>query len=67
MKLKEAEKQLRTAIQLDPNFALAHNNLGYTLALQGNIPEAIAEFKKALAIDPNLKIAQENLNNYQKK
>ena len=42
----------RRAIQLRPDFAVAHSNLGLALRDLGLIDEAIAEFRRALRIDP---------------
>ncbi|WP_410246334.1 trypsin-like peptidase domain-containing protein, partial [Arthrospira sp. PCC 8006] len=48
-------------LALDPNDAIAHNNLGYALQQQGDLPGAIAEYKKAIRLDPNFAIAYSNL------
>lgn len=63
-KAKEAEQTCSKGLKLDPSSALTHNNLGYALALQGRVDEAISEFKKALEFEPDLKIAKENLEKY---
>jgi tetratricopeptide (TPR) repeat protein len=42
------------AIDLDPTFNLAHNNLGYSLAAKGDLDGAIACYQKALELDPKL-------------
>jgi Flp pilus assembly protein TadD len=41
--------------------AQAHNNLGASLGLQGDLGRAIAEFREALRIDPAHAGARENL------
>jgi tetratricopeptide (TPR) repeat protein len=55
------QQELEKAIQLDPDLAVAHNQLG-VLALQANrTSEAEREFKKAIAGDPRYAEAQNNL------
>jgi Flp pilus assembly protein TadD len=56
-----AEAAFRKAIQLDPNNAQAHNNLGFALFEQGKVEEAIAEYRHALRINPNDAMAHNNL------
>lgn len=46
-------EQYRTALQLDPNDAIAHYNLGTALAKKSNTDGAINEYRSALQIDPN--------------
>ena len=41
---------LRSAIDLKPNFAIAHNNLGVVLYELGDIGGAIGEFEAAYAL-----------------
>ena len=48
-------------MQIDPNNAYAHNNLGAALSDQGKLEEAIASYRQALQIDPNLAYAHNNL------
>lgn len=48
----EAEKEFRTSIELNPNFAEAHNWYGRFLASMGRFDEAIAEMKRAEELDP---------------
>jgi tetratricopeptide (TPR) repeat protein len=43
----EAAIQLRKAIEMDPNFPLAHSDLGNVYQLKGMYSEAIAELQKA--------------------
>jgi tetratricopeptide (TPR) repeat protein len=55
------EQELKKVIQLNPDLAVAHNQLG-VLALQANrTSEAEQEFKKAIAGDPRYAEAQNNL------
>ena len=43
----------KKAIEIDPSFATAYNNLGVLYWQHGEVQKAIAYFKKALKIDPN--------------
>lgn len=47
-----AERELKRALELNPNFAEAHNVYGIYLAAKGQFDEAIGECRKALALDP---------------
>ncbi|MGI9069371.1 MAG: tetratricopeptide repeat protein [Pyrinomonadaceae bacterium] len=49
---KTAEREYRRAIELNPNYATAHQWYGEVLANLGRFDESQAEFDKALAIDP---------------
>jgi TolB-like protein len=46
------DKELRHAIELSPNLAVARYNLGLSLIRQGSLDEASAELMKARALDP---------------
>jgi TolB-like protein/DNA-binding winged helix-turn-helix (wHTH) protein/Flp pilus assembly protein TadD len=46
----EAEQQARKTLQLDPNFAVGHYELGQALEQKQMHDQAIAEFKKAIEI-----------------
>jgi len=48
-----ATKYYNEALQISPNFADAHNKLGYVLARQGKLDEAIEHLTKALRIEPD--------------
>jgi adenylate cyclase len=48
----EAVRSLRRALELNPNFALAHALLGNTLALQGAWQEAVDSAEHALRLSP---------------
>ncbi len=50
-RLGQAEKILRRALELDPNFVPALNNLGVVLMEQDNYGEARIMFQKAFALD----------------
>ena len=47
-----AEKEYRRAVDLNPNYALAHHWLGNDLAIRGRSAEALEESRKAMALDP---------------
>jgi eukaryotic-like serine/threonine-protein kinase len=49
----DAIAQLRSDIELDPNFWFTHCYLGRAYEAKGMLPEAIAEFKRAQALDPD--------------
>jgi Flp pilus assembly protein TadD/ADP-heptose:LPS heptosyltransferase len=51
----------RKAIALDPESAIAHNNLGHCLSQLNPDEEAENEFRKALSLEPNYIIAHFNL------
>jgi len=41
------------AIKLNPDFALAHNNLGSALSVEGKIEEAVSHYKMAIGLKPD--------------
>ena len=47
-----AEKELRRAIELNPNYATAHHWMNSPLLIMGRFDEAIAEGKRAEELDP---------------
>ena len=49
------------ALQINPDFADAHNNLANALLQKGNVTEAIAHYRKALQFKPDFAGAQNNL------
>jgi len=49
----EAESHLREALRLNPNFAVAHFQLGNLLEDAGQTKEAIGEFQSAARLDPH--------------
>jgi hypothetical protein len=51
------------ALQVNPSSALAHNNLGLTVAQQGKLDEAATHFHTALRLKPHLPEAHYNLGN----
>jgi tetratricopeptide (TPR) repeat protein len=52
-RIGDAERAYRQAIELDPKNAVAHNNLGWTLGLQGKFDECLSEARKAIELRPN--------------
>jgi TolB-like protein/Flp pilus assembly protein TadD len=50
--LEGAEKDLRAAVALDPNYPRARQNLAECLTMQGRFAEAAAEAARALELDP---------------
>lgn len=61
LKTKKAIKEFNKAIKIDPNFALAYNNLGEVYAFLAMYEEAIHEYGKALEINPELSEAHFNM------
>ncbi len=51
-RVDEAEKWLRHALQIDPNFAPAHSQLADNYQLQGRYADAEASFRRAIALYP---------------
>ena len=51
----------KETISKDINIAKSYNNIGYCLAMKGEINEAISYFNKSLKIRPNFKDAKQNL------
>jgi tetratricopeptide (TPR) repeat protein len=62
-KLTEAEQLYLTVLQLDPNSAETHLNLGAALAQLNRLEEARAHFEKAIALRPDSPEARNNLGN----
>ena len=70
-RLNQAETLLRRAVEEDPEFAAAWNNLGVVLIERGNIPEAAQVLRRAYATDngnsdqirDNLRLALSKLDN----
>jgi tetratricopeptide (TPR) repeat protein len=60
-RLDEGIAILKQAIQLDPNEAVAHGNLGNAYYDKGLLDQAIAEYKRAVELDPNNALAHNNL------
>jgi tetratricopeptide (TPR) repeat protein len=50
--LVHAREAFLAAIDIAPDFARAHNNLGVIAAREGRLEEAVARWRRALALDP---------------
>lgn len=50
--LAAAEREIRRAIALDPNYPTAHTWYGFLLESKGRFEEAVAEFSVSLELDP---------------
>ncbi len=48
----EAEQHFRRALELNPNYALAHHWFGEFLVLRGQADEGLAELRQAESLDP---------------
>jgi superkiller protein 3 len=59
--LPRAEDDYRKALELDPDNAAAHNELGLLYQRKGRHEQAVTEFKAAIAADPDLFVAYNNL------
>ncbi len=57
----EAEKYFRSAIELNPNYAEAYNNIGNLFNDTGRMEEAKEFYLKALSIKPNFALCHKNL------
>jgi protein O-mannosyl-transferase len=57
----EAVTQFQNVLEIYPNFADAHCNLGSALFQRGQPDEGVAQFQRALEINPNLAEAHSNL------
>lgn len=56
-----AVESYRTAVEADPEDALAQYNLGFALAHLGRADEAESQFRKAIELDPDYRNAHFNL------
>ncbi len=59
--LTGAKTAYEMALQIDPNFAAGHYNLGMALKAQGYFQDAIAAYQQAIALNPNYAEAYQNL------
>ena len=60
-KLDEAIAHLQKALEIKPDYAEAHNNLGSLLPKRDRVDGAIAHYQKALEIKPDYAEAHNNL------
>jgi tetratricopeptide (TPR) repeat protein len=56
-----AEQIFRQILQVEPNYAVAHNNLGNVLQEQGKLEDAVACYRRALELKPDYTLAHSNL------
>jgi len=61
----KAIEYAQKAVELSPDTAIHHNNLGVSLYNLGRFDEAVVEMKKAVDLDPESKLYQDNLNTMQ--
>ena len=59
----EALREFERALEIRPDFADAHYNLGIALYNRGEVDQAIAHYRKALEIEPDSVNAHTNLGN----
>ena len=64
-RLEEAEKKYKEIINLQPNHAVAHINLGILFQKFGKIQDAETIFKKGIELKPDFASAYSNLGNIQ--
>jgi len=62
-RLERAVSSFTKALQINPDYAEAHYNLGNALRDLGKLEEAVSSFTKALQINPNYAQAHNNLGN----
>ncbi len=60
-RVREAEEQLRFALQIEPDFPQLHEDLGSVLALQNRNDEAIPAFERAMQLQPTLPAVERKL------
>lgn len=58
---EDAEVCFRAVAKQQPDWPMAHNNLGWVLQAQGRNEEALASYKTALQRDPGFELARANL------
>ncbi len=66
-RLDEAIAHYQKALEINPDDAQDHNNLGTVMALSGRLDEAIVQFRKALELKPDFVEARKNLGVVQSK
>jgi tetratricopeptide (TPR) repeat protein len=62
-RVDEAIAEHQKALQIKPDYAEAHNNLGNVLFQKGNVDEAIIQLQQAVQITPDNAKAHNNLGN----
>jgi len=61
--IDEAMSEYKKAVELRPDFAIAHGNLASCYYDQGQLPLAVKTFKYAIQLEPNFPDAYNNLGN----
>jgi len=59
--MEPAIAQCRKALEINPDSAEAHNDLGVVLVSQSRLDDAVTQYRKALEIDPDYANARHNL------
>ena len=57
------DRLLSAALEIEPDYAEAHNNLGMALAGRGEVDAAMPHFRRALQIDPDYALTYDSLGN----
>lgn len=57
--------EYRQALVTQPNYALAHCNLGVALEKQGKLDDAVREYQQTLKIMPDFRQARDRLDQLQ--
>jgi Flp pilus assembly protein TadD len=57
---KEALYRWKRAVELDPTYAAAHNNLAIAFEHAGNFEEARKAYEKAIELEPNNALIKQN-------
>ncbi|HEX8765220.1 MAG TPA: tetratricopeptide repeat protein [Candidatus Acidoferrum sp.] len=59
---KSSAKHFEKAVQMYPDFAEAHTNLGSSYLMEGSFEKSLGEFERAIALDPKRIGAYNNLS-----
>jgi tetratricopeptide (TPR) repeat protein len=62
-RLPEAVEHLQAGLQIKPDNAQSHTNLGRAFTKMGRLPEAVAELRTALRLEPGSPLAHDSLGN----
>ncbi len=57
---REAIYRWERAVQIDPSYAAAHNNLGIAYEHEGELDKARASYEKAIELDPSNTLIKQN-------